>query len=110
VAKYQSIWKNYLPAIYFAAVKSEFYKTQKSIDLNGEMFECVGDRQVSGYKFRLEINNGLVQNNISGTIVARDLFNVLVSDNYLKSWMKSRKLLITVNQAFVLKIKCESPQ
>jgi len=71
---YQPLWQKYRPVIIsimkLAAEPQEY-------QLSKHEFEAIGDREKAGYTFNLEIKNGIVVNNIEGTVVARDLFAVL---------------------------------
>jgi len=49
-------------------------------------FEAIGDRE--SYSFRLEIVSVIVENNIGGSAVARDLARVLTSDMKFKSLVR----------------------
>ena len=68
-------------------------------------FEAIGDRTKSGYSFNLEIKNGDLKNNIGGTAVARDLFEVLKSSETAKELMKDNYFKINLTKNFILKIQ-----
>lgn len=102
--KYYDLWTKYLPHIYLYVDKSIYSKERKFIQLNQHEFEEIGQRYSSGYTFNLEIQNGKVINNISGTIVARDLFDILSQDAQQQEWLLHKKIKISLNKDIILSI------
>lgn len=78
--KYTNIWLNTIPTILEILEEGE---TIGSIELNSFEFSKVGNRK--NYSFNLEFNEGSVNNNISGSAVARDLAAVLSKSSSIKS-------------------------
>ncbi|MDP9047236.1 MAG: hypothetical protein M3N14_03815 [Bacteroidota bacterium] len=101
--KYLTTWKRYLPVIRLHLKKS--LNEEQQFKLNITDFESAGDRGKSGYTFNLTLENGKVMNNISGSAVARDLFEALKSDDTIKAMLQDRAVKISVGKSFVLSIK-----
>ena len=81
--KYLTTWKRYLPVIRLHIKKSLVEEQQFKLNITD--FESAGDRGKSGYTFNITMENGKVINNISGSAVARDLFEALKSDELIKA-------------------------
>lgn len=100
---YIQLWQKYRPIIIgkmkLAIVEPQFYQ------LSNYEFEAIGDRTSSGYSFNLEISNGILANNIDGTAVARDLFDVLKSSATAKELMKVHYFKINLTTDFKLIIQ-----
>lgn len=101
--KYLQTWKKYLPVIRLHLKRSLI--EEQSFKLNITDFESAGDRGKSGYTFNLTMENGKVTNNISGSAVARDLFEALKSDDTIKAILQDKSVKITVGKTFLLSIK-----
>ncbi|EHQ29140.1 hypothetical protein [Mucilaginibacter paludis] len=101
--KYLPIWKKYAPVIRLHLKKSNAEDQQ--FLLNKTDFESAGDRGKSGYTFNMLIENGKVVNNISGSAIARDLFETLTGDEYMKEFLKGKSVKLNVGKSFMLTIK-----
>ncbi len=101
--KYLATWNRYLPVIRLHLKKS--LTEEQSFKLNITDFESAGSRGKSGYTFNLALENGKVSNNISGSAVARDLYEALKSDEAIKTLLQNRSVKISVGKSFVLSIK-----
>lgn len=55
-----------------------------------EKFEEMGNRQTSGYSFRLKIHDGEVAKNIGGSAVARDSYEALNDNPEFRTFAKGR--------------------
>lgn len=106
MAKYRGLWNAHFPEIYLNVDKAHFYNDIRRIQMNQHEFEQIGERYSSGYHFKLEIANGIVQNDISGTIVARDLFDVLEQDLQQKAWLLKKRITIRLTKSYLLEIQC----
>ena len=51
------------------------------------------------------MENGKVTNNISGSAVARDLYEALKGDEAIKAMLQDKAIKISVGKSFVLSIK-----
>lgn len=100
---YIATWNKYLPVIRLHLKKS--LGEEQSFKLNATDFESAGDRSKAGYAFNLVIENGKVTNTTGGSAVARDLLEVLKSDDPIKSMLQGRSIKISVGKTFVLSIK-----
>lgn len=85
-------------------MKQSFTNPQTFQMYNHE-FESRGEREVSGYSFNLEFENGKVINNIAHTAVARDLRDVMVSNMKVKEILSNHKFKINLDTNFTLHIK-----
>ncbi|HEY4325314.1 MAG TPA: hypothetical protein VGN20_15050 [Mucilaginibacter sp.] len=101
--KYLTTWKKYLPVIRLHLKKSLVEEQQFKLNITD--FESAGDRGKSGYTFNITMENGKVTNNISGSAVARDLFEALKSDETIKEMLANKSIKISVGKSFVLSIK-----
>ncbi|MGX5690925.1 hypothetical protein [Arcticibacter tournemirensis] len=101
--KYLATWNRYLPVIRLHLKKS--LTEEQSFKLNITDFESAGSRGKSGYTFNLALENGKVSNNISGSAVARDLYEALKSDEAIKMLLQNKSVKISVGKSFVLSIK-----
>jgi hypothetical protein len=101
--KYLTTWKKYLPVIRLHIKRS--LAEDQSFRLNITDFESAGDRGKSGYTFNLMMENGKVTNNISGSAVARDLYELLKSDDAIKALIQDKAVKISVGKSFMLSIK-----
>jgi hypothetical protein len=101
--KYLTTWKKYLPVIRLHLKRS--LNEEQSFKLNITDFESAGDRGKSGYTFNIQMENGKVTNNISGSAVARDLYELLKSDDVIKAMLQDKAVKISVGKSFLLSIK-----
>jgi hypothetical protein len=101
--QYLTTWKRYLPVIRLHLKKS--LNEEQQFKLNIQDFESAGDRGKSGYIFSLTIENGKVINNVGGSAVARDLFEVLRYDEGVKAILQDKSVKISVGKTFVFSIK-----
>jgi hypothetical protein len=103
--KYLATWKKYLPVIRLHIKRS--LNEDQSFKLNITDFESAGDRGKSGYTFNINMENGRVTNNISGSAIARDLFELLKNDEVIKGIMQDKNVKISVGKSFLLSIKTQ---
>ena len=101
--QYLTTWKRYLPVIRLHLKKS--LNEEQQFKLNIQDFESAGDRGKSGYIFSLTMENGKVLNSVGGSAVARDLYEVLRSDDAVKAILQDKNVKISVGKTFILTIK-----
>ncbi|SDD25614.1 hypothetical protein SAMN05216464_101224 [Mucilaginibacter pineti] len=101
--KYLTTWKRYMPVIRLHLKKS--LTEDQQFKLNITDFESAGDRGKSGYTFNITMENGKVTNNISGSAVARDLFEAIKGDEAFKALLQDKSVKISVGKSFMLSIK-----
>lgn len=101
--KYLQTWKKYIPVIRLYLKKS--VAEDQQFKLNITDFESAGDRGKSGYTFNLQMENGKVTNNISGSAVARDLYESLKADEVIKAFLQEKSVKISVGKSFMLTVK-----
>lgn len=100
---YVPLWQKYRPII--VSLMRDALVCPQNYSLSKHEFETIGDRTQSGYSFNLEIKNGIVQNNIEGTAVARDLYAVLKSSETALKLMKTATFKINLTKDFKLTIQ-----
>lgn len=100
---YHSLWQKYLKVI--EILMRNAVKGEQVLRLQKHEFEVSGNRKDSGYTFTLEIVNGLAVNNISGSAVARDLYDILKGSEKAKSMFKETNFKITLGKDYILKIR-----
>jgi hypothetical protein len=101
--KYLQTWKKYIPVIRLYLKKSLVEDQQFKLNITD--FESAGDRGKSGYTFNLQMENGKVINNISGSAVARDLYESLKADEVIKAFLQDKSVKISVGKSFMLTVK-----
>lgn len=100
---YVPLWQKYRPIL--VSKMREALVSAQEYPLSKHEFETIGDRTQSGYSFNLEIKNGIVLNNIEGTAVARDLFEVLKNSKSASELLKQHNFKINLNKEFILTIQ-----
>jgi len=101
--KYLTTWKRYMPVIRLHLKKS--LNEDQQFKLNITDFESAGDRGKSGYTFNITMENGKVTNNISGSAVARDLYEAIKGDEAVIALLHDKNVKISVGKSFMLTIK-----
>jgi hypothetical protein len=99
---YYPLWQRYLPVIVIQ-VKNAI-NGAKQIKMSKAEFEVYGNRLASAYSINLEIENGKVVNNISGSAVARDLYDILKMDNTCKTLFTEHNYKFSMGKDFILNI------
>ena len=105
---YLPLWQKYKPAILINMRKA--IESVQYYQLTKHEFEVFGDRGLSGFCFNLEIKNGKINNNIEGSAVARDLFEVLNSSRTAKELMLKNSFKISLTSDFKLIVKLNNEQ
>lgn len=108
--KYLSIWGKYKPAIvsYLKAAKDQ--QSEQQYQLSPQEFTTIGDRDKSGYSFKLDLKNGAVINDIGGGAVAHDLVEVLRGSPTACELFKNSAYHIKMDKNFRLFITREEVQ
>ncbi|OAQ42166.1 hypothetical protein A5893_03355 [Pedobacter psychrophilus] len=99
---YYPLWKRYLPV--FAIQLKKALSEEQEINFTKSDFHSLGNRNKSDYGFSLELENGKAKNNISGSAVARDLYEVLLNDAKIKELLQGKHYKISMGKAYILKI------
>ena len=76
------------------------------IDMVKEEFIAVGNRK--SYRFRLQIENGKVVNNIDSSAVARDLNEVLTANSSFRELAAGRRIILKMGIEYKLKIEIQT--
>jgi len=103
---YLPLWQKYRLVIISKMIMA--IESTQEYPLFKHEFEAIGERISSGYAFNLEIKNGILQNNIDGTAVARDLYEVLKGSESAKAIMKSNNFKINLTKDFKLIIQTKA--
>ena len=99
---YYPLWKRYLPV--FAIQLKKAITEDQEINFTKSDLHSLGNRNKADYSFSLEMENGKVKNNISGSAVARDLYDVLISDARVKDLLQGNHFKLSLGKAYILKI------
>ena len=81
----------------------------KTIPLSESEFKIYGNRPSAGFGFNLQTRNGIINNDISGSAVARDLFDVLKQDANTAELLKTGHYKFSMGTDFQLKISFTKP-
>lgn len=104
--KYLILWKKYRPII-VSKMKSLNDNESDTYRLSEHEFLSIGNRESAGYTFNIQIRNGRIDNNLSGSAVARDLKLVLFESETVFSLIRKKNYTIRMDQKFVLHIECD---
>lgn len=99
---YYPLWKRYLPVVMIQMKNA--INGMKQISMSKTEFEVYGNRPISNYFINLEIKKGRVYNNISGSAVARDLFDILNAEKSCKELFAKNNYKISMDKSFILEI------
>jgi hypothetical protein len=99
---YFPLWRKYLPVL--AVQMKNARNGLKTMSMSEAEFVVYGHRPSSGFGFNLEVNKGKVSNDISGSAVARDLFEVLIQNENTKQLLKEDTFKFSMGVVFQLKI------
>ena len=97
---YVEYWETYLED-FIEIIKDGENIYGASVDFEG--LKSCGDR--TNYGFRLEIKNGQVSNNIDGSAVARDLYDVLSSKSFFMSLARNKKIVFKLSSKGLLDVE-----
>ena len=92
---YTDIWETMLTLFNEKLENAESF----SVQFKQHVFNTVGNRQ--NYSFKLDMVNGIVQNNINGSAVARDLYKVLSGSKVVKHLLQNKEVIFRLNKDFV---------
>lgn len=98
--KYVNLWKNKLALF---QQKIEIGSKKQNIQIAAKEFTNVGNRK--SYSFNLEFIDGIVDNNIGGSAVARDLASVINESSTIKRLIKKGHYKINMDKDFCLWIQ-----
>src|SRR5258708_30924837 len=95
---YIPVWKKYLEKIRSACIVG----VGQGFPIPARYFKSAGNRK--RYGFKLEIKNGKVVNDISGSAVARDLAFLLLENGDSKKLMARKHFFVRMSDAFYLSV------
>jgi hypothetical protein len=102
---YYALWQRYLPVIRLQMKNAS--SGLKEIKMSKREFDVYGKRKISDYVLNLEINNGKISNSIKGSAVARDLFDVLNSDDSCRVLLAEKNYKFNLGKEFILQISIQ---
>lgn len=100
---YLPLWQKYRPAI-LSKMKLALVEPQE-YPLYKHEFESIGGKRTSGYGFNMEVNKGMMVNNIAAIAVARDLLAVLKASESGKAMIQQNYFKINLGSDYKLKIQ-----
>ncbi|HYV95177.1 MAG TPA: hypothetical protein VE978_25605 [Chitinophagales bacterium] len=105
---YQAVWKKYLPVI--AMKLKQVIRNNESSHVGMYQFEfhSTGKKKKVGYQFDLELNKGRVMNDISGSLVAKQLTETMKSDPTVRPLLNSGHFIFSLNSDYILTIQIKS--
>jgi hypothetical protein len=95
---YIPVWKKYLDQI----TRASSLGLGAGFPIPSSYFENAGNRK--SYGFRLEIKNGKVANDISGSAVARDLALLLLENSGNKKLLAKKHFFVRMSDSFYVEI------
>jgi hypothetical protein len=105
---FSQTWKKYLPLISLFVKKS--INGPQKIQLNLTDFErALGGRKLKLSFSRMEINRGRLNNLLKNSALAKELSDVLLEDNAIKSNLRTRNLSFAFSGNAELLITDETP-
>ncbi|MDB5196983.1 MAG: hypothetical protein JWP88_1354 [Flaviaesturariibacter sp.] len=103
---YTQIWNKYLPIIRILLKRSATTADQV-LSLNREDFERGGAARKSGYKFRILLSKGQLDN-VLELPLAKDLSQVIRLDPAMKALLEANDFAIHMNSKFQLSLDCST--
>lgn len=95
---YTDLWERYRPVI-----NTRIKEGGGTYQLSGHEFERRGNREVSGYNFKLSIVDGVIPE-LAGSAVARDLKTVLDGSRTFSAQAAGKHILIRLTSSFELQV------
>lgn len=100
---YTPVWNKYLPVIRILMKKS--LVKEQALDMNSIDFHKYGASRKAGYKFRMFISKGRVENVVNTVAMGKELASVLLEDPVIKELAMKNDFDISMNAKFQLTIK-----
>lgn len=100
---YTPVWNKYLPVIRILMKKS--LVKEQALDMNSIDFLKYGASRKAGYKFKLLISKGRVENVVNTVSMGKELASVLLEDPVIKELAMKNDFDISMNAKFQLSIK-----
>src|SRR3954471_18027623 len=83
---YYPVWRKYAPVLHLQIKNA--VKGEKEITMFKREFAIHGNKNLSDYAFKLEIQNGTIISNTGATVVARDLCDILKENKIITSLLE----------------------
>lgn len=101
--KYLHLWLKYADVIHVLLKKTDV-ENQK-LQLYKHEFGPAGQKQIPNVAFSLDLINGRAQKITNTPPLARDLWQVLDNKAATRSWLKERKVRISIDKSFELQLE-----
>ena len=101
---YTPVWTKYLPVIRLLMKKS--VAGEQTLNMNSIDFHRYGASRKAGYKFKLTLSNGRIENMVNTVSMAKELSAVLLEDPTCKQLAIDHDFELSMNAKFQLTIKC----
>ena len=109
ISIYLSFWRKYrLPIL--QKMKSALQDGEQEYRLYAHEFKALGTRVQASYSFELQVNAGKVVNNINGSAIARELFEMLKQSESTNALLDQHHFVIKMGKDFKLKISSPSAE
>lgn len=105
---YTQIWNKYLPIIRIL-LKRAATTGDQVLNLNREDFERGGAARKSGYKFKILLSNGQLDN-VLELPLAKDLAQLIRLDPAMKTLLETNDFTVHMNSKFQLSLDCSTRQ
>lgn len=101
---YTPVWSKYLPVIRILMKKS--MAEEQNLNMNSIDFHKYGASRKAGYKFKLKMSNGRVENVVNTVSMGKELASVIIEDPVTKQLTLDNDYELSMNAKFQLNIKC----
>jgi hypothetical protein len=108
ISIYLGFWRKYRLPIQQKMKGAAQQQGDQEYQLYAHEFKALGTRIQVNYSFNLEISNGRVANNINGSAIARDLFEMLKMTDSTNALLDNNHFILKMGKDFKLKISCPS--
>jgi hypothetical protein len=99
-----ALWTKYLPAMRILLKKA--VNEEQQIAFSKIELQSIDNRKNVNFSFNLEISNGRVESTLGVSPMGKDLFNVLNSDQLVRSFMLDKKIIIQMTKSSLLTFRC----
>jgi len=99
-----ALWTKYLPALRILLKKA--VNEEQQIAFSKIELQSIDNRKNVNFSFNLEISNGRVESTLGVSPMGKDLFNVLNSDQLVRSFMLDKKIIIQMTKSSLLTFRC----
>jgi hypothetical protein len=108
IEHYQALWKKYLPVIAMKLKQVIRNNEASHVGMYQFEFHSTGKKKKTGYQFNLELDKGRVLNDISSSLVAKQLSETMKADPIVKPLLNLGHFMFTLNSDYILTIQAKS--